>query len=132
VTAGTTVSKRVNVHVGQIARSDLRVTALASVYQKGSRSAVPLIRTADADRIDGVKDPVAGIARPAGAESSATSTSSESDIDWWLVAGLPAVLVLGAGAYGWQRRRSRVSAADVDTGDEPALAGAGTGERGER
>jgi hypothetical protein len=101
VPAGKTVSRSVRAHIGDITKGEVRVTALASVFQ--GRSDVPLIRTADADRIAGVHDPAPAAPTP---KPAANAAKDDGGVNLWLVAGLPgAAVVLIAAAWLLRRRR---------------------------
>lgn len=137
IAAGKSISRTVDVHLGRIPKGDVRVTTLASLFQQGGSKTLPLIRTADADRIAGVKDPARTItSAPGAAKPGAGSGSTGGDgTNWWLVAGLPAgalVVLLGAGALARRRRRAVRDGHEAapDARADLVDAGTGAGERG--
>jgi len=129
VPGGKSVSREVKAHIGMIAAGQLRVTTLASVFA-GKVSGVPLIRTADADLIAGVKDPARTVP-PGGAAAKGKSVSPaarDGGTNWWLAAGAPAavVVVLAAAVLWWRRRRrggTPVDVVDSEVSRERALVG---------
>jgi hypothetical protein len=107
----STVTRKATVKVHTIPKGMVRVTTLASVYL-GATSGVPVIRTADADRIAGVPDPtpVTVSLRPSASPTkrpAAVSAQDGNGASLWLAAGLPIVIAAGlaAGALVWWRRR---------------------------
>lgn len=73
--------------IGDIPKDDVRVTAVASVYVDGVEPS-PLIRSADADRIQGVAD------TPAPTASSASATASHGSATGTIVTVIVIVLVV--------------------------------------
>jgi hypothetical protein len=140
VGAGQAVTERVTVRVRTIPKSAVRVTTLASFYL-GGVTGTPVIRTADADRIPGVKDaaPVsapdtAAPKQPHRESASASASASASDrtglgmLGWSLLGGGAVIGLLAAAliARRW-RRRGPASARDsrqqqVDPGADDDLA----------
>jgi hypothetical protein len=111
VGAGQAVTERVTVRVQSIPKSAVRVTTLASFYL-GRVTDTPVIRTADADRIPGVKDP-APVAAPRTAipkkphrEAAASDSAGFGALGWSLVGGGAVLVLLAAGllARRWRRR----------------------------
>jgi LPXTG-motif cell wall-anchored protein len=83
------------------------VTVLASLYRGASVAGSPLIRTADADRIAGVKDPAHTVPSPGRSSppraAGSRGSSSGAPLTWSLAgAGFVALL---AGGLIWRRRR---------------------------
>lgn len=119
VPAGKAITRTASAHIGTIARTDLRVTTLASLYQGKSSSGVPLIRTADANSIAGVTDP-AHTVPPPGHPGRSLQQHTDSGPSLWLIVGLPiaAVLLLAAAAaLWWRRRRGNSEPADEESED---------------
>lgn len=103
VRPGTSVRRTVSAHVGAIPETERRVTTLVSIYQ-GTATSLPLIRSADADRIHGVDDRARSVA-----PASKASSSSSSGAAWAAVSAGALVIAAGAGLIGYRRRRSRTS-----------------------
>jgi hypothetical protein len=96
---------KLTVTVGDIPKGDVRVTAVASVYVDGVEPS-PLIRSADADRIQGVADtpaPKASTAPATASHGSATGT-----VVTVIVIVVVAILVVAAAVVTVMFRRRRV------------------------
>ncbi|HKC27033.1 MAG TPA: hypothetical protein VKB75_03380 [Jatrophihabitans sp.] len=108
VAAGTQLTERVTVRVTAIPKFAVRVTTLASFYL-GRVSGTPVIRTADADRIAGVKDAALSPAprSQASAEPAVHPTRHESRANLWLLVGLPVFALLVLAGLLWWRVRGR-------------------------
>ena len=74
--------------IGTIPKSEVRVTAVASVYVGDAAS--PLVRSADADHIQGVAD------TPSPRASASSSAGQQGINGWAIVIGVAAVIVLAA------------------------------------
>jgi hypothetical protein len=103
VMPGKSAIRTAKAHIGTIAKTDYRVTTLASVFRGKSTTGLPLIRTAVANKISGVTDPAHTVTSHA---ASATSRHGSSGTNWALVAVLPAAVLaaLLAGGFLWRRR----------------------------
>jgi hypothetical protein len=119
VGAGRTVTERVNVRVRSIPKSAVRVTTLASFYL-GAVTGTPVIRTADADRIPGVKDPAPVAAPHPVAPNKAHRAATTSDsagfgpLGWSLVGGGAVIVLVAAALLARRRRRGHESGSDTD------------------
>jgi hypothetical protein len=112
VPAGKTVRKTATVRLATIAQGQSRVTTLASFYV-GRTTGPPIVRTADADRIQGVADPApvtsAAPSTAAGptkaAPSKAATSSSDSGLGavGWILIGVGVLLVLAIAFWLWRR-----------------------------
>lgn len=87
VAAHQTSDLKLTATIGDIPKDDVRVTAVASVYVDGVEPS-PLIRSADADRIQGVAD------TPAPTASSASATASHGSATGTIVTVIVIVLVV--------------------------------------
>lgn len=107
VPAGQSVTKKVTARIGSIPKAEKRVTSLATVYT-GKTTGVPLIRSADASSIAGVKDAPA-VAQSAPAQAKASAVKSDDHHTSWIVGssiGVAALLVAAAVALFLRQRRT--------------------------
>lgn len=99
---GATTTFEIPAKVGEVPSDEVRVTALASVYVGDSSS--PIIRTAVADRIEGVAD------------EQVVASSDSPSILLWAGAGLVVSLAAVAAVF-WTRSRRGASTSPTDTDD---------------
>ena len=105
-------------HIGRIPEDQYRVTTLASVYLGDTVAGAPLIRSADTDKIPGVKDPVVAASSPKPQPAPTTGRSDLAAPAWVLstaVGGAIGLLVVGALIIiivRTKRRRRRASHPD--------------------
>lgn len=130
VRPGRVVSRPATAHIGTIAKTDYRVTTLASLYRGKETSGIPLIRTAVANPIVGVTDP-AGTVK--GSPRRLAGKHGTSHTNWLLLAGVPglALVLLAILTLVWsRRRRDRRAASTAQTtarADGPLPASVATG-----
>jgi hypothetical protein len=98
VEPGKTASKTLDATIGTIPKGEVRVTALATLFARGSSTQI-LVRSADPDLIKGVRDP-AQTARPAAASAP---TVFNAGIVFAVI--LLVVVALGVASAFWIRRR---------------------------
>lgn len=85
VDPGKTATVKLSGKIGTIPKSEVRVTAVASVYVDGAKPS-PLVRSADASRIAGVAD----TPPPASTEKASSKASSAAG---WIIGGIIAAVV---------------------------------------
>lgn len=101
---GKAITTTANTHIKDIPAGQFRVTTLASVYENDTNQS-PLIRNADANRIQGVTDPADTRRNPAA--SSTNTSSSATWSTWLLIILLPiAAIAIIAGTIYLRRRHS--------------------------
>jgi hypothetical protein len=89
VDPGTNKSVTMTAHVAAIPKGTYRVTTVASVYLGDTAAGAPVIRSADADKIPGVKDPIVTSGR-----TPAPAASSTGSYSWVLPVGITGVIVI--------------------------------------
>jgi hypothetical protein len=114
VPAGKSVTRTAAVRIGSIPPTELRVTSLAWLV-RGRVGSLPLVRTADADRIAGVRDPARSISAAAVPRRPAAlapdSSGGPAGLIGWSLAAFVAAVVAG-GVILHRRRSRRADAAD--------------------
>jgi hypothetical protein len=130
VPAGQAVTQPVRFRVLAIPKSAVRVTVLASFYL-GAVTGMPVIRTADSDRIPGVVDPAPAPAiKPPAPRHEANHQSSAITSVGWAIAGAATCVFLLLLAFVAQRRAtaSRPEQDRADRRDDDTPAGVGLAE----
>jgi hypothetical protein len=102
VPAGRSVVKKASVTLGTIPQGEVRVTTLISVYLPGHPPTL-LIRSAEANRIQGVSDP-AHTVNTAGANRGGSRPISAGTVAAIAVPGVLVLLLVGAWALRARRR----------------------------
>jgi hypothetical protein len=111
VAAGKAVTKRAAVTIGTIPKGEVRVTTLISVYLPGHPPTL-LIRSAEANRIQGVTDPAHSV-NTVGANGGGNRPISPGTITTIVILGLVVLLLVGA----WLARVRRRHEGDSSDGD---------------
>jgi hypothetical protein len=111
VAAGKAVTKRAAVTLGTIPKGEVRVTTLISVYLPGHPPTL-LIRSAEANRIQGVTDP-AHTVNAVGASRGGNRPISSGTITVIVILGVLVLLLVGA----WLARVRRGHEGDSSGGD---------------
>lgn len=107
VKPGAKKSVSTTAHIGVIPEGEYRTTVLASVYLGKTATGAPVIRSADADKIPGVADPVVGTAK-----SSQVTSANTTGQNWILPTAIgvgAGIVVVAAAALIIARRRRRVT-----------------------